>query len=134
MLPKLKPFLEEAIEFMKELYPTVDFDGINIFFSYIRTNSVFTYKKTSSTYNKITIGITYLFHLYERQGAELKTPMGGLCVGYDIAIPSQIIHELTHYVQFLEKRRFSEVETTRNEIAFLKKKDSYWYSQLIPVK
>lgn len=35
---------------------------------------------------------------------------------------TQLIHELTHYVQHRENRKFSEIETTMNELEYLKQK------------
>lgn len=32
---------------------------------------------------------------------------------------SMLIHELTHYIQHIQNRKFSEIETTRNEIEYL---------------
>jgi len=41
-------------------------------------------------------------------------------VGFLVSYTSQLIHELTHFVQDLEDRCFSEVETTQNELEYLK--------------
>ena len=40
-------------------------------------------------------------------------------LGYKFSYAAQLIHEITHFVQDLEGRVFSEVETTINEIKFL---------------
>lgn len=41
-------------------------------------------------------------------------------VGFLVSYTCQLIHELTHFMQDLEGRCFSEVETTKNEIEYLK--------------
>ena len=40
-------------------------------------------------------------------------------VSHHHGFASQLIHELTHLIQHIEKRKYSEVETTRNEIEYL---------------
>lgn len=45
-----------------------------------------------------------------------------------------LVHELTHYVQYLQNRTLSEVETTKNEIAFAKENYYHLYKQLTPIK
>jgi len=40
--------------------------------------------------------------------------------GLETSYICQLIHELTHFVQDIENRCFSEVETTKNELEYLK--------------
>ena len=46
----------------------------------------------------------------------------------------QLTHELTHYIQYLQGRRYSEVETTRNELEYAKQHFPYLYEKLEPIK
>jgi len=41
-------------------------------------------------------------------------------VGLETSYTCQLIHELTHFIQDIEDRCFSEVETTKNELQYLK--------------
>ena len=43
----------------------------------------------------------------------------GIPISQKTAYTLSLIHELTHHVQYLQERQFSEVETTRNEIEFV---------------
>lgn len=128
--PKLNLFLDEAISFLIKKYPHIPFDQANIVFTYNTTGGRFTFDKTDHT---VRVGITSKLHLYKKKMINLTTPYVGLNVGYDIATTSLIIHELTHFVQHIEQRKYSELETTINEIEFLKEKNNYWYSQLVKV-
>ena len=85
------------------------------------------YKK----YGNVSIAVRHKLHLYNKQSIGLTTPKEGLNVGYVIGTTCAIIHELTHYVQGKEGRKYSEVETTINEIDYLKEADPNWYSRLI---
>lgn len=49
-----------------------------------------------------------------------------LPVGYEIGTALVIIHELTHHIQAIEHRKFSEVETTQNEMDFITQVDPQW--------
>ena len=60
---------------------------------------------TVRLYNKKTLGV---------YNTNIKS------VGSKISWTCQLIHELTHFVQDLEERCFSEVETTQNEIEYLR--------------
>ena len=42
--------------------------------------------------------------------------------GYKISYICQLIHELTHLIQDLDNRKYSEVETTKNEVEYLRMK------------
>ena len=91
-------------------------------------------RNRSLYYNKngnVAIAVRHKLHLYNKQTVGLTTPKQGLAVGYVIGTTCAIIHELTHYIQGMEGRKFSEVETTQNEIDYLKEKDPYWYSRLV---
>lgn len=64
-------------------------------------------------------------YLYEKNS--LGRYRQGVNVGYLVAMASGIVHELTHHVQFRRGPEFnklnvsySELETTANELEFLK--------------
>jgi NAD(P)H-flavin reductase len=47
----------------------------------------------------------------------------GVNISPTLSYALQLVHEFTHHVQFLQKRKFSEIETTFNEIEFILKKE-----------
>lgn len=56
--------------------------------------------------------------LYEKKS--LGSYKNGVYVGYTVEVACAIIHELTHHVQHVEKRKRGELETTKNELDFLR--------------
>lgn len=54
-------------------------------------------------------------------------------VGYELSYTLMLIHELTHHIQHLEKRKASEVETTKNEIEYVTQFHPYLLKKLKPV-
>lgn len=67
--------------------------------------------------------------LYEKKS--IGEYRDGFRVGPMIQTACSIVHELTHHIQFLEKRKYSEVETTKNELDFLKMKFPEWYEMIM---
>lgn len=62
----------------------------------------------------------------------------GVNIGYTLNIACGIIHELTHHIQFKRGRKegnkgisYSELETTANELEFLKVSSPEWYKLII---
>ena len=45
----------------------------------------------------------------------------GIKVSWNLHRTLILVHELTHYVQMVEKRKYSEIETTLNEIRYVEK-------------
>lgn len=124
--PKIDTALTSALLWLKKKYPHIDFHAVQLNFSVTRNGSLY-----YSENGKVAIALRHKLHLYSKQTVGLTTPKEGLNVGYVIGTTCAIIHELTHYVQGIEGRRFSEVETTQNEIDYIKEVDLYWYEQLV---
>lgn len=121
-------WLAQAEDFLRKRYPHVDyFDQLDLNFSKTRRGSLY-YPGD----NAIKIGIHAKLLLYKRKTCTHYAPEGGLSVGEAINTICGIIHECTHAIQKAENRVASEVETTQNEIDFLKEKYPYWFNQLIP--
>ena len=82
-------------------------------------------------------GPSVRWHVYRRVRAGLVTPHEG--VEMDLATFARLVlvHELTHALQHGTcggpRRRFSEVETTRNEIEFLRRIMPEACARLVPV-
>lgn len=124
--PKIDTALTSALQWLQNKYPHIDFDVVQLNFSMTKNRSLY-YNKNGN----VAIAVRHKLHLYNKQTVGLTTPKEGLAVGYVIATTCAIIHELTHYVQGIEGRKFSEVETTQYEIDFLNDVDPYWHSRLV---
>ena len=68
-------------------------------------------------------------YLYEKKSLKLKRY--SLNIGNYIQILCALVHELTHHIQYNENRTRSELETTKNEVEFLRVFYPDIYNQLI---
>jgi|GEM_PF-2651851 len=77
------------------------------------------------------------WHTYHRVRAGLVTPTQGIEMPVALFAKLVLIHELTHALQHGvcdgSKRRYSEVETTRNEIAFIEQVAPVMHSRLVSI-
>lgn len=55
-------------------------------------------------------------------------------VGYSLSYTLDLIHELTHFIQDIQKRKYSEVETTQNEIDYIQQFHSHLIKKLKPIE
>ena len=88
--------------------------------------------------NKPTRGWTYISHVritgrtewltYQKKTVGLYSD--GMRIGEMLGFAIELIHEFTHVIQFVERRQASEVETTRNEIEFIRQVDPFYYNKL----
>lgn len=73
---------------------------------------------------RVPSGISAGWHTYRRVRARLSTPRGGIEMPIDVLMTVVLIHEYTHAVQHgvcgHAPRKYSEVETTENEIEFVR--------------
>ena len=77
------------------------------------------------------------WHTYRRARARFSTPPGGIPLDVRILASAVLVHELTHALQHgisgAPRRRYSEVETTGNEIEFVRRAAPEAFAQLVPV-
>lgn len=126
--------INKAMVFIKNKYPHIAFDEVPVRFSNTRHGSNFWLPdNTENRIGEVNIATHGYLILYKKVTAGLTTPDEGLLVGCELQVVTSIIHELTHFVQGYEKRLYSEVETTANEIEYLKDKEPFWYGKLVPV-
>jgi len=123
---KIEESITKGVEWITNKYPHIDFSEVSMNISMTRNRSLY-----YSADGSVAISVRSKLFLYNKKTVGLTTPPKGLLVGYVLGTTMGIIHELTHYVQGIEKRPFSEVETTLNEIEYLKGTDKFWYDQLI---
>jgi len=91
------------------------------------------YKYTSNRDKPIRIQTNReVWHTYKRKTIGLTAD----CLSCEIQpnIELQLIHELTHIIQYIEGRNMSEVETTRNEIEYANKYYPDLYNKLKVIK
>jgi hypothetical protein len=83
-------------------------------------------------------GATVRWHTYRRVRAGLVTPPAGVPVPASLHATIALVHELTHAVQHgvcgTPQRRYSEVETTANEIEFVRRVAPEAHARLVPVR
>jgi hypothetical protein len=83
-------------------------------------------------------GATVRWHVYRRVRAALVTPAEGIPIPAALHASLALVHELTHAVQHgmcgTPRRRYSEVETTANEIEFIRRAAPDVHAQLVPVQ
>jgi hypothetical protein len=77
------------------------------------------------------------WHTYRRARARFATPPGGIDLDVPTFAGAVLVHELTHALQHgvagEPKRRYSEVETTENELEFVRRRAPEAYARLVPV-
>jgi len=85
----------------------------------LRISNTCRFAKYNTGYGKIRLnGKLNFVNLYDKKSiGSYKKIISS--IGYKVSYICQLIHELTHFVQDLEDRCFSEVETTQNEIEYL---------------
>jgi hypothetical protein len=83
-------------------------------------------------------GATVRWHTYRRVRAGLVTPPEGIAVSAALHATIALVHELTHALQHgvcgTPPRRYSEVETTANEIEFVRRAAPGVHAQLVRVR
>ena len=62
---------------------------------------------------------------------EYLTPIGGIYVHRYVGYKHTLLHELTHLIQYIQQRTYSEVETTKNELEYLLEIEPRYEHQLI---
>lgn len=132
ILAQVEKAIPKASAFIKAKYPHINIDEAKINFSHTRNSSNYVHAYEGAT-EFINIATHGEIRMYEKVTCGLTTPHEGLNVGIELQIITALIHELTHYIQGVEKRVYSEVETTRNEIEYLKQNEPFWYNCLVPI-
>lgn len=129
----MKVAIDEAIplasEFLIGKYGNV-FDNVHVVFQpNARRSRYYSNDITPhSIYGNVpvaTISCRSKLMLYEKKS--LGSYRNGVMVGPKIQIACAIVHELTHHYQHIVRKPSGELETTANELEFLKLKFPDWY-------
>lgn len=118
----LPEILEKALSFVKQKYPNVDFDKVDVIFSGTVRRGKYFRNDENSKYTRPCIQVPT-----NREGEYLywKPSLGMVRktvedVGRYDTTCSCIIHELTHHAQYEENRSKGELETTMNQLEYHK--------------
>lgn len=86
---------------------------------------------------RVPRGATARWHTYRRVRAKWVTPPRGVELPLEVLMTVVLIHEYTHAVQHGicggAPRKYSEVETTANELEYIRQVVPAAYSQLMPI-
>lgn len=129
LVPKIESGIGKGLNYLAMRYPHFDFSDAKLKISATRNGSNFWQED-----EVVNISTRPQLYLYAKANAGLTTPKSGLYVGTETQVACSVVHELTHYVQKKEGRKYSEVETTRNEIDYLRMNCPDDYRNLIVVE
>jgi hypothetical protein len=86
---------------------------------------------------RVPTGALARWHTYRRARARFTTPPGGIELEVRVLATAVLVHELTHALQHGvaggARRRYSEVETTENEIDYVRRAAPEAFARLVPV-
>jgi len=117
--------IHESVKFIKEKY-NLKFEDFDL---RLKISNTCRFAKYYHNIRLIRIdGNEKGWNTYERKRVGVSAD--NIYIGIELSYILQLIHELTHYVQELQRRKFGEVETTNNEIEYVKQFHSYLLKQL----
>lgn len=120
---KIPDYIGIATNWLKGIYPDVNFDNVDYIFSnsYNRSRYFRNASKLNDKYLAPTVCISTRpeLYLYDKKSLGMTSTMQ--FVGTEVQVLCALIHELTHHVQYEQNvRKGNELDTTRNELNFLK--------------
>lgn len=130
---KINYMLQNAKDWMKQKYPTVDFEYIEFIFSSSFRKSRYYRNAHNKKYDKPTIQICTRGRLILYNMKSLKIKKTDIWVGVETQTMCAIIHELTHHMQYETGLPTGELETTRNELEYLKAHDIESYNEIMQI-
>lgn len=113
------------------------FQGITLVFRPVSRKSCFRRRWNNETesFDKCSAEIAMTPKIWFYKRATIDKQFGqvrqGVNIGYTLNMAAAIVHEFTHYIQYLENRKYSEVETTANELEFFKVCFPEWYKRIV---
>ena len=128
---KIPGLLSEALSWMKSRYNDINFSNLEFIFSAGYSRSRYFRNETNPKYTIPTVCIStgWELWLYEKKSLGIKKTH--LYVGSEVQMVCALIHELTHHVQYEKKERIgNELDTTKNELEYLKEYYPEYYLEL----
>lgn len=132
---KIPNLINEALSWMQSKYPDVNFSNTDFIFSagYNRSRYFRNEKKDAKYLTPNTcISTRATLMLYEMKSLGIKK--NKVFTGSEVQIVSALIHELTHHAQYEQKRSTGELETTANELQYLKDSHVNFYNKIMKIK
>jgi len=135
LVENIPALVEKAIGWLQNKYPSVDFTTTEFIFSGA-------YKRSRYFRNEVECG-KYLapntcistrerLYLYDKKTLNIaKKATRGLKVGNEIQMMCALVHELTHHAQYELNTSKGELETTKNELAYLQEFHPETYKKCI---
>lgn len=127
--------IDEAKQFLLSIYPDANFDNIDYIFSHSFNRSRYFRNEIKNElvnckYIKPTccIAVRDTNKLYRMKSLNLKYYQ--VKTGLQVQTICAVIHELTHHIQHNENRSRSELETTKNEVEYLRRYYPIYYNLL----
>lgn len=132
---KIPQLVNDALGWMKVKYPEVNFDSVDFIFSAAYNRSrYFRNEKANAKYlsPNACISTRATLMLYEMKSLGIKK--NKVFTGSIPQMMCALIHELTHHAQYEQKRSRGELETTANELQYLKENHLNFYNKIMKIK
>jgi hypothetical protein len=133
---RIPALIDEAANWMQLKYPTVDFTTTEFIFSgsYNRSRYFRNELKAGQGLGKylapnVCIGTRAWLILYDMKTLCIKKRK--MFVGSEIQMVCALIHELTHHAQYELGLPTGELETTRNELDYLKEFHPEYHAKMV---
>lgn len=122
----------DALKWMQEKYPDINFENINYIFSASYKRSRYFRNENNEKHKTPTVCICTRARLILYPKVRLNIKHNNLYVGSSVQIMCALIHELTHHVQYEKGERIgNETDTTKNELLYLQQHHLTIYNQII---
>lgn len=121
-----------AEEWMRSRYPDVNFGRVEYIFSSSYNRSRYFRNENNPSYYcpMVCISTRAILALYNKKSLGIKNTT--IYVGSEVQMMCALIHELTHHVQYERKERIgNELDTTANELAYLRERYSEYYEEIV---
>jgi len=115
---KIPNYIEVATNWLKEIYPDVNFDNVDYIFSnsYNRSRYFRNASKLNDKYLAPTVCISTRPELYLYDKKSLGMTSTKQFVGTEVQVLCALVHELTHKAHYQEKGpNGDDLDPTRNE-------------------
>jgi hypothetical protein len=127
---------QNAVNWMQAKYPDINFNNVEFIFSagYSRSRYFRNEAMNAKYINpNVCISTRALLMLYNKPSLGIKK--NKLFVGSSVQMMCSLIHELTHHVQYERNiRKGNELDTTANELEYLKQYHPNYYGKLVATK
>ena len=118
--------------FLRQIYNNPNFDNVEYIFSNGACPSRYYRNEIpDGKYINPVIRISNRSELYLYEKKSLGLKKYALNVGNYVQVICALVHELTHHIQYNEKRSRGELETTKNEVEFLRVFYPDYYKELL---